>query len=271
MKLNYKAVSQQGKTVQGVIEAKDIEEAAKYLRSKDLIPIRVIPRKDFQINLGIFNASRKDLVFFTRQLSSMITAGLTLMQSLRTLESQMPQGKLKKVLVTVISDIEDGNSLAESLGQFPEIFNSTYLALIKAAETSGLLDKVLSRLADNLEKEQKIRSNVKGALLYPIIVVIGMVIVMAVMMIVVVPELTPIYTELNVQLPFQTRVVVALSDFTINYWYVVIAGVVGLYFLYKFWKRTENGILITSKLALILPVFGKLNHDTILTEVTRTF
>src|SRR5581483_11007448 len=263
MKLNYKAVTPEGKSLQGIIEARNIEEAAKYLRGKNIIPIHIVPKKDFEINLS-FGKSRKQLVFFTRQLSSMISAGLTLMQALRTLQAQMQQGELKKIIASVIADIEDGNTFADSLQNFPKYFDPIYISLIRAAESSGLLDKVLARLADNLEKEEKLRSSIKGALLYPVIVVIGMIIVMAVMMIVVIPELTPIYKQLNVTLPFTTQVVIAISNFMIYFWYLLIAGVVAFYFAFRSWRKTEAGTTIWDSIILKLPIFGKLIHDSIL-------
>ncbi len=270
MKLNYKAVSSDGKSLRGIIEAKDVEEAAKYLRSKKLIPVHITPKSDFQLSLGFLGTSKKDVVFFTRQLSSMLTAGLTLMQSLRTLQLQMSDGKLKNIIGSVVIDIEDGNSFASALQKFPDTFDDLYVALIRAGESSGQLDKLLGRLADNLEKQQSIASQVKGALLYPIIVLIGMALVMVVIMVVVIPQLTPVYNQLHVQLPLPTLIVVYISNFMIHFWYILLIAIAVVTIAFMQWKKTQTGKILLDTIVLKLPVFGKLVHDTIITEVTRT-
>lgn len=273
MKLSYRAVTKDGKTVRGIIEAKDVSEAAVYLRRREFVPIEIASKdKDFLKLIPFFNRTgTADIVFFTRQLSSMISSGLTLMQALSILKDQIENASLIDIVSSIIADVEEGKSFSSAIEKYPKVFSPIYTSLIKAAEASGLLDKVLLRLADNLEKQQKLKSTIRSALMYPAIVVIGMIIVMTIMMIFVIPQLTTLYESLNVELPLPTKIVVGLSHFTISFWPLVL-GIVGLsIFLFKRWRTSESGRLITDDLLLKLPVFGKLTKQTILAEFTRTF
>ncbi|HYM64893.1 MAG TPA: type II secretion system F family protein [Candidatus Sulfotelmatobacter sp.] len=273
MQLRYKAASKDGKLVQGLLDAKDIQEAAEYLRTKELIPVDIskVDNKPWA-NLPMFNKVKTtDLVLFTRQLSSMLSSGLTLMKGLDILKDQIQNPSMSEVVSTVINDVQEGKTFSEALSKHPKVFTPIYVSIIKAGETSGLLDKVLSRLADNLEKQEKLKSTVKGALMYPVIVIILMVVVMIVMMVFVIPQLTVLYTNLNVPLPLPTQIVVGISNFLIAGWPIVL-GVAGLGFYgFRKWAKTENGEAIIDATLLKLPVFGKLITQTILAEFSRTF
>lgn len=273
MKLSYKATTKDGKIVQGLIEAKDIQEAAYYLRSRELLPIRIdiVQKQEILPFLSKINASHhQDVILLTRQLSSMLTSGLTLMQALSILKEQMQNETMKDVVGGIIADVQDGKPFSSSIEKYPKIFSPIYVSLIRAGESSGFLDKILLRLADNLEKDQKLKSTIRSALLYPVIIVILMVVVMGVMMIFVIPQLTVLYQNLNIPLPLPTQIVVGISNFTINFWPVVLIGAgVGI-FGYKKWSDTDSGKLIHDDLVLKVPVFGKIIEQSILTEVSRT-
>ncbi len=274
MKLSYKAVGQDGKQLQGIIEAKSKQEAVSYLRTNNFTPIDIIEKNEAGI-LGSFpllhRVSSNDLVFFTRQLASMIVSGLTLIQSLHILRDQVQNPEMKETISGIILDVEEGKTLSSALERHPRIFFPIYISLIKAAESSGLMDKVLVRLADNLEEREKLKSTVKSALTYPIIVVIGMILVMGVMMIFVIPQLNSLYESLNIELPITTKIVIGISNFVANFWPLVL-GVIGLsIFLFNRWHKTESGRLIMDDLILKMPVVGKLIKESILVEFTRTF
>lgn len=274
MKLRYKASSQTGKIVQGLMDAKDINEVVKYLRAKDLIPIQVAPEKEasFSKLMPMLNrVKNNDVVLFTRQLSSMLASGLTLLRALEIFKDQVQNKAMMDVLEGVVNEVENGKSFSMAISKYPEVFSPIYISLIKAGEKSGLLDKVLMRLADNMEKEQKLRSTIKGALTYPIIIVILMVIVVFVMMIFVIPQLSVLYKNLNIELPLPTQIVVGLSNFIVSFWPLFIIGGVGAFIGFKKWKKTQDGELIIDNLVLKLPVFGKLIKQTILAEFSRTF
>ncbi len=273
MKLTYHATTRDGKTQEGEIEAKDIAEAVYFLRTKDLIPIAVKQKQEDAILpfLSFFKRQNgNDLVLFTRQLASILTSGLTLMQALNILKEQTQNPNMKETVQGIITDIQEGKTLALAIGKYPNIFSPIYVALIRAGESSGFLDKILERLADNLEKSQKLRATVRSALMYPVIIVILMIVVMSIMMIFVVPQLTSLYENLNIQLPFTTRVVVGISNLTINYWPFVIGGIVLLIFAYKRWTATESGKLLRDELFLRIPIFGNISQLSILTEFART-
>jgi|SRR5581483_3803585 len=273
MKFSYKAVTTDGKIVRGVLEAKDKGEAVIYLRNRNLLPINIGKAKDSDILnlLPFINKARSfDLVFFTRQLSSMISSGLTLVQSLNVLKEQSTNPYMTGVVTNIITDIEGGLPFSKSIEKYPDIFSQVYVSLIKAAEVSGLFDKVLLRLADNLEKQQKLKQSIRSALLYPAIVIIGMIVVAFIMTLFVVPQFTALYKSLNVALPLPTVIVIAISHFMIAFWPLIIGLTVLVIYLFRRWHKTPSGKLFVDTTVLKLPVFGKLISESILTEFTRT-
>lgn len=273
MKLDYKAVNKEGKTVKGVIEGKNVIEVVNYLRSHEFLPIHVSEKKENALTkyLSFLNkTNNSDLLFFTRQLASMLSSGLTLMQSLNILREQVQNTAMTIVLTGLVTDIKEGKSFSNAITRYPQVFSPIYISLIKAAETSGLLDKILLRLADNLEKQQKLKGTIKGALMYPAIVVTGMVGVMTVMMIFVVPQLTTLYQNLDVALPLPTQIVIGISNFMVAFWPMVIGIVVFGIVFYNHWHKTEAGKTVVDDLMLKMPVFGKLTKQIVLTEFCRT-
>lgn len=272
MKLQYKAADKNGKIIKGVIEAGDVNEVVNFLREKGLLPIGIEKEdKGFSSSFPMFNkAGSKDVVLFTRQLSSMLSSGLTLAKSVQIFRDQVQNPTMLEVVNGIIADIEEGKPFSSSISKYPKIFTPIYISLVKAGESSGLLDKVLLRLADNLEKEAKLRSTVKSAFTYPAIVVVLMVGVVIIMMIFVIPQLSLLYTNLNVPLPASTKIVVGFSSFLGTFWPLVIAFGFLANFFFSRWKKTEEGRLIIDSFVLKLPVFGKLQRETILTEFTRT-
>jgi type II secretory pathway component PulF len=272
MQYTYKATNAEGKIIQGLIDANDTSTAATYLRSRQMYPISIVPKKAGGFLSLSFSGkvTTTDVVFFTRQLSSMLASGLTLMQALNILKTQVQKEKLFVMMDGIIRDIEDGKTFSQAIEKYPDIFSPIYISLIKTAESSGLLDKVLLRLADNLEKEQKLRGTIKSAMMYPAIVVTGMIIIVIIMMIFVIPQLSTLYENLGVPLPLPTLIIVGLSNFVTTFWPVVIGVIVLLVFAFKRWKKSEAGALIIDTMSLKLPIFGKLNNQMILTEFTRT-
>ena len=274
MKLNYKAVNREGKILSGVIEANDIKDAAGYLRSKELFPI-TITKKEKSSLLSIVSffsnkVRKKDIVVFTRQLSLMLTSGLTLVKSLEILKSQATNEAMGEIIDEVVTDIEEGSSFSKSIAKYQDIFSPVYVSLVRASEASGLLDKSLTRLADNLEKQQKLRSTIKAAFTYPVIIVILMIIVVFIMMFFVIPRLTELYEDLNVELPIATKIIVSISHFAIVFWPIILGAGVLFSFLFRRFSKTIEGKILIDNLVLKIPVFAPLIKKTILTEVSRT-
>ncbi len=273
MRLRYKAATKEGKLSQGLLDAKDIQEAATYLRTKGLMPIQIV-RIDNQIltQIPFLNKVKTtELVLFTRQMSSMLSSGLTLMKSLEILREQMTNITMQEITTSIINDIQEGKTFSQAIAKHPKLFTNIYVSIIKAGEGSGLLDKVLARLADNLEKQAKLKSTIKGALMYPVIVIILMLVVMFIMMLFVIPQLTVLYENLNVPLPLPTQILIGLSSFISLFWPVIIGLIVAFSYFLKRWSNTLSGRLIIDDIVLKVPVFGKLIKQTILAEFSRTF
>lgn len=273
MQIAYRASTPDGKIVKGFLEAKDTKEAATFLRGRELMPLTLAAKQE-SLTLSVLSFFTKpnegDVVFFTRQLSSMLASGLTIMQTLHILKSQIQKESMATIVNEIITDIESGKSFSQSIAKYPEIFSPIYISLAKAAETSGLMDKVMLRLADNLEKRQQLKATVKSALLYPLIVIIGMVIVVFIMMIFVIPQLATLYESLNVELPLPTLIVIGVSRFFTVYWPIAFGSIALLFFGFRRWHKTDVGKLTIDKYSLRLPVFGVLFRNIIMTEFSRT-
>lgn len=274
MRLRYKAITPDGKKIRGFVESQDVNEAANYLRQRNIIPIEIVKDKENDIvkKLPGFNkVKQKDLVLFTRQLSSMLTSGLTLIKSLEILKEQTSGKVLQETIGEILLDLAEGTSFSNSIAKYPDIFPPIYVALVKAGEGSGLMDKIFLRLAGNLEKQQKLRATVKSALMYPAIIVILMIVVMAIMLLFVIPQLSKLYVSLNVPLPFITQALVGFSSIFGKLWPLFI----GLFFVigYAFsrWKATPKGREIIDRNLLKAPLMGRIMTLSILAEFSRTF
>jgi len=273
MRLRYKASTPEGKLSQGLLDAKGIEEAAVYLRSKNLMPIQIL-RVDNSLGsqLPFLNKVKsQDLILFTRQMSSMLASGLTLLKGLEILKDQVQNPAMQEIVTSIINDVSEGKTFSQAVAKHPKVFSDIYVSIIKAGESSGLLDKVLLRLADNLEKQAKLRGTVKSALTYPVIVIILMVVVMLVMITFVIPQLTVLYTNLDVPLPLPTQIMVGIANFLTVFWPIVLVVIFITIYLFRKWSKTVGGRLIIDDLILKLPVFGKLIKETTVAEFARTF
>jgi type IV pilus assembly protein PilC len=261
-------------SIDGLIDARDKSETAAYLRSKGLVPIQIVNKEKSKLgNLIPFFGEKvksSDLVNLTRQLSSMLTSGITLLRSLEILRSQTGNHALTSVMDGVIKDIQEGSSFSRAIAKHPEAFSPIYISFIEASEGSGLLDKALSRLADTLEKQEKLKNTVKGALMYPIIVISMMVIVVFIMMIFVIPQISTLYTSMSVSLPLPTLILISVSNFFVSFWYIVILTIAAAIIGFQRWYKTTAGRLTIDSVELKIPIFGSLIKKTILTEFART-
>jgi len=274
MKLYYKAVTNKGKSIDGLIDAQDSSEAAAYLRSKGLTPIKIIKREKSKLeNILPFIGNKvkaSDIVTFTRHLSAMLASGITLLRSLEILKNQVGNSALAEIIDSIIKDIQEGASFSRAIVKYPWVFSPVYVALIEASEGSGLLDKAFLRLADTLEKQQKLKSTVKSALTYPAIVVAMMIIVIFVMMIFVIPQISTLYQSLNVSLPLPTLILIQISNFFVSFWLIPVLFLAIAGFAYRRWYRTVEGRLTIDSIILKIPIFGNLIKKTILAEFSRT-
>lgn len=274
MRVRYKAVAKDGKVIRGYVESKAFSDAALYLRQRNLTPIDIVEHKDESIFTKIYGRKKvksKDLVLFTRQISSMLTSGLTLIKSLEILKEQTANKIIRETIGAILLDLQEGNRFSSSIAKYPEIFPAIYVSLVEAGETSGLLDKIFLRLANNMEKQQKLRNKVKSALMYPLIVITLMLAVMLIMIIFVIPQLVKLYDSLGAEVPLITKVVLGISDFITGFWPFII-GIIGI-ISYAFirWKKTPKGRERFDKFILNLPLIGRIKRQTILAEFARTF
>src|SRR5579859_854892 len=268
----YTVKNEHGDTVRGTVEAQSRSQAATILRNRSLlvITLQLINESAFSSLAPIFFGVKQDeIVTFTRQLSTMITAGLNLTDALDVLRQQNSPGMIK-ILDDLIQELESGGSFAKALEKQGHIFSPVYCQLVRAGETAGALDQILARLADTLEKEKEFRAKTQGALIYPVIVILVMIAVGFVMLIFVVPKLTAMYSDLGTQLPFSTQLLIDVSGFMAQWWIVVLAAIGAAFFWFQAWYRTAKGRLTYDTLMLKVPILGPLRTKVLLTEFCRT-
>lgn len=270
----YKAKDREGSTRDGLIEAVDMRQAAGLLHDMGLIVIKISPKKDSANPLDILKQIKGvgvgSLSNFTRQLSTMINAGLSLIDALVILEKQMPDPILRGAIKDITKDIQSGGTFASSLQKHTKIFSPSYISMIKAGEASGTLDQVLNRLSDSLEKQREFQGKVKGAFIYPIIILIAMFLVITIVLVFVVPRISVLYKDLEVELPFPTKVLMFMSSTLINFWWLLILIPIGGVFLLRSFRKTQEGRVAIDAFMMRVPVLGKMNQYTSYTELTRT-
>lgn len=275
IKFDYYVRDVDGKPRKGLVEAVDAHQAAKILKERDLVVISLkaksegvlaVLKRRFLSRVGL-----NDVLNFTRQLATMINAGLVITDALTILKSQSTNLNMVAVIDNLLKDVEGGTSLSDALKKHEGIFDPVYIALVRSGETAGVLNQILVRLADNLEKKREFVGKIKGAMIYPIIIVGGMFLVAVVMMVFVVPKLLDLYKEFEATLPTATIILMSVSNFLTHFWPVVlIASGAGLWGL-KVFSKTEAGQMKIDSLLSSLPIFGKLRKGMMLNEFTRTF
>lgn len=274
----FRAKDQTGKTIAGEVEVADEKTLVGTLRKQNLIPIEIAQQggktslslSSLHIGIPGRGVPSSELVGFTRQLSTMVSAGLPLTDALVILERQTRSQAFSRIIGEIVADVEGGTSLSASLGKHPKVFNTVYIKLVEAGETGGVLDKVLARLADTLEKDREFKTKTKGAFIYPIIVVSVMIIVVALMMIFVIPKLTGLYSELGAKLPLPTKILIAVSKFTSSFWWLLLLLVIGSGVGLKFFAASKVGSDLISAFVLRIPIWGKIKKNLVLAEFTRT-
>jgi len=268
----YKAKDNNGQVVMGEVEASTDTQAAKLVRNKGMVVITITPKME-----GIFSIVRrirdritsKDITTFTRQLATMINAGLPITESLLVLRNQS-KGSMQKVVSQMLADVEGGQSLSSAAEKHPKVFSRTYVALLKSGESGGVIDQVLVRLADNLETQEEFKGKVKGALIYPTIIVVGMVAVALIMMIFVIPKLLSLYADFNAELPLPTRILMGISNFAVSFWWLFLLVIVGVVYGLRLYRKTPEGRRKTDELMFKIPIIGELQKQVMLTELTQT-
>jgi type IV pilus assembly protein PilC len=267
------AETKKGKILKGELEAGDERIAQLQLKRRNLTIKKIKPKpKDLFENVAFFQPkiTAKDVVIFTRQFSTMIDAGLPLVQGLTILAEQTENKTFQNVLKRVTKDVEGGSSLAEALKKHPKVFDGLYVNLVAAGEIGGILDTILQRLAAYIEKAEKLKTRIKGAMTYPIIVVAIAVLVISVILIFVIPVFQEMFSSFGKALPVPTQIVVNMSDFLKGNIHYVIGAFIVFVFVFKKYRNTKKGRKQTDALALKLPVFGNLLKKSAVARFTRT-
>lgn len=268
---NYIARDNAGAKRRGTVEGASEKEAVVLIRERGLFLTQLNLKHE---QLSAFARFRyvafADIVNFTRQLATMLTAGLQVQEALSLLKNQSNKTAVSDLIGKISREIQEGGNFASALSKHPKLFSRTYIALVKAGEASGSLEKILVRLADNLEKQQEFQSKVKQALIYPTIIVIAMFAVFAILMIVVVPKLTELYSDFGADLPLPTRILQGVSSFSVHFWWVILIGGFLGWNIFQKWRKTSIGRKIWDGFTLQLPLFGPLQKEIILVEFTRT-
>lgn len=269
-----------GKTTRGAIESGEItaatkEEVIAQLRKKNITPTLITEKKAAKKKLfgglGAGKVKDKDIVIFTRQFSTMIDAGLPLVQALDILSTQVENKALAIVLSQIKDDVEAGSTYADALKKYPRVFSELYANMVAAGEAGGILDTILNRLAAYIEKSMKLKKKVKGAMVYPIVVSSIAVLVIAVIMIFVVPTFSKMFATLGGTLPLPTTIIIKLSNFLAGIGGLLAAGAIaGFVISLKQFRRTEKGQDITDRILLKLPIFGVLLNKVAVAKFTRT-
>ena len=273
LEFNYTARDRaSNKQVYSTVKAESEKAAAKLLMDQGLVPLKITEKSDDGNFLaGLQNrVTVKDRIVFTRQLATLINAGLPLSQSLHTVRDQTANKKLQSVAQDIISSIEGGSSLSNAFAKHPEVFNDVFLALVTAGEASGTLDKALERIADQQEKDAEVMSKVKGAMMYPLIVSFVMVGVIIFMLVTVVPQVGRLYKDLHQELPVLTQIMVGMADFVQHFWYIVIIAVGLLAYFGKNWLKTTSGRSAADSFKLNVPLFGQLFRKLYMARFART-
>jgi type IV pilus assembly protein PilC len=269
----YKVRDRAGNLVTGQLVGDSEGLVITRLREMGYMPLEVKRQNaglKMEINLRPGFVKPKDLAVFSRQFATMVNSGLPILRALSILGEQTDNKTLASVVVQVRTDVEQGQSLSGAMAKHPKTFSDLYVSMIKSGETGGVLDAVLMRLADQMEKDVELRRKIKSAMTYPVVVVALVTLILAAMLLFVVPQFKSIYQQLGGTLPLPTRILLAVSDALKNYWYVFLLLIGGFIIFFRRFKRTDQGREAVDRAKLKVPIFGTLFHKTALARFSST-
>ncbi len=272
-KYTYTAVTRNGDSTKGNIEAKNVEAAKLMLQTNGLTPITVkgqsIFSKDMQIG-GDKKVTKRDLSVFCRQFTSILNAGVTVVEALNMLADQTQNPTLVKTLRKTSESVQQGETLAVSMGKHPKVFPEMFVNMVEAGEVSGSLEEAVSRMGTQFEKSAKLAGIIKKAMIYPIAVIVVALVVLIVMSVAVVPKFAAMFADMGSELPGSTKAVMALADFLINKWWLLIIIVVVVVTGLKMFGKTEKGKEVFGTIAIKIPIIGPVNVKTQSASFSRT-
>lgn len=270
---SYTAVGADGKEKKGSIVAETREDAARSLKDQGLLPMSIGKQsaldKDINFSFGKKGVKVRDLSVFCRQFSSIIKAGVNVINALSMMSEQTENKKLKAAIKNVQSNVEKGETLSSAMRSEGDIFPSLLISMVAAGEASGSLETAIERMAIQFEKDAKISGMVKKAMIYPIILIVVMIGVVIAMMMFVIPNFMDMFEGLDAEMPFMTVMVINMSNFILDKWWLLILIVVGIVFAYKSYYKTDAGRHVIDRLKIKIPVFGVLTVKTACARFSR--
>ena len=275
---SYRVRDKSGQLLSGEVAAESAAQVAATLRSRGFVPLSIDAKsspkalqKDLHIPGLTDRISLKDVAVLSRQLATMIESGLTLLRALTILVQQTENKALCAIVEQVRGDVEKGEALSVSMNKHPKAFSPLYVAMIRAGETGGVLEGTLVRLAGNLEKQVKLRGQIRSAMAYPTVVCVLVLLIVTAMLIFIVPMFQGLYADLGGTLPLPTKLLLGVSAFIKKLWFIILPAMIGAVFMFRRWIATEKGRAAWDVFKLRMPVFGGLVHKTALARFTRNF
>lgn len=268
----YKAITEGGKRIENKINAESKDDVMEIIRSKKMYPLtitEIAEKNQIKASELFSKISSKDLTVFCKQFYTLLNAGLDVINSIGILRQQTENKLLKKSLDDMYEQIQKGLSLSESMIKQKNVFPKLFINMIESGEQTGSLSNVLKRMTEHYEKDDRINSKVKGAMVYPIFLTILSIVVVGFLMTFLIPSFTSMFQGSNVELPAMTKALIAISDGLKNYWYIIIILIILIIIGYKSFSKTDKGSLITSSIKLKLPLIKNLNSKIITSRFTR--
>ena len=270
---SYVAVDQTGRETKGSMDAENRERAAEQIRKSGLVPLSIkeqgVLNKEIDFSLGR-KVKPRDLSVFCRQFVSITQAGVPMKEALQMLAEQTENKWLKRAIFDVLTNVEKGNTLADSMMAYQDIFPGIMVSMVRAGESSGNLEMAFSRMAVHFEKQAKLKATIRKATIYPIILICAAIGVVAVMLLFVIPIFIDMFADLDVEMPALTMAVMNTSEWTASHWYVILIVIVAVVAAYHAFYRTDDGRRIIDEIKMHMPLFGKLTVKSACAEFART-
>lgn len=271
-KFSYRAIKANGSKIEEQYEANSREEVVSMITSLGYYPLKIEEVKSS--GLGEISFERKvtvkDLSLFCRQMHTMLDAGISITNSLEMLSTQVTNKKLQGILVEIQNDVKKGEMLSSSMRKYPDEFPKLLISMVESGEASGNLDEMMLRMAKQYEKESKINSKIKSAMIYPIMICIVAIVALAVIMVVVMPTFKEIFESEDISLPLITRALIGLSEFMVDWWYILLLILIVIVVALNKFRKTKKGYIFFSKLKLKIPIISKLTKKIVVSRFTRT-
>jgi general secretion pathway protein F len=281
----YKGLADDGREVKGLLDADSpkglraalkkqgvriVEHQEEEAKNQNAGKLKISGSTEIDFGKYFERISVADVALTTRQMSTLLRSGITLIDALTAIVDQLDNEKFKRVFGAIKSDVNEGSSLADAMGKHPAVFDNLYISMVRAGEASGALDKVLVRLADFTEAQARLKSKVFGAMLYPIIMLGVGSVIMVILFVVVIPRITKIFTQVKADLPPQTRLLIFMADMIRGYWWILLPALIGSIWYFFHWKKSAKGRPKWDRFTLAMPIFGAVVRLVAIARFART-